>query len=54
MTQVCRPFSVAYQQETGRPVTHMMNGPPYSEYVDAAYVAWLEERLILVLPREKA
>jgi hypothetical protein len=39
-----RPFSREYEQNTGRPMTRLMDGPLH-EYVDAAYVAWLEEEL---------
>jgi hypothetical protein len=42
--EITRPFSAEYLAYSGRPVTRMMDGP-YREYVDAAYVAWLEEEL---------
>ena len=42
--EVTRPFSKEYLLATARIVTRMMDGP-YREYVDAAYVAWLEQEL---------
>ena len=39
-----RPFSREYQRVSARPVTRMMDGP-FREFVDAAYVAWLESEL---------
>ncbi len=39
-----RPYSAEYERACGRPVTRLMDGP-YREYVDAAYVAWLEAEL---------
>jgi hypothetical protein len=42
--EILRPFSREYEAASGQPVTRMMDGP-YREYVDAAYVAWVEAEL---------
>jgi hypothetical protein len=45
-----RPFSAEYLRASGHVVTRLMDGP-MREYVDAAYVQWLE--LELAKAREK-
>jgi len=39
-----RPYSAEYLHACGCPVTRMMDGP-LREFVDAAYVRWLESEL---------